>query len=70
MVQKAGEHGQRCTNLLQRRMGLEVVDELVEIVGSCPCFASFVRELDLGRLNMRRYFNTMMSLETVSPAKG
>ncbi len=26
--------------VLQRRMRLEVVGELVEIVGSCPCFAS------------------------------
>ncbi len=51
-------------------MRLEVVDELVEIVGSCPNFASFVRELDLGRLNMQRYFTTMTSLDTVSPEKG
>ncbi len=27
-------------NFSQRRMQLEVVDELVEIVGSCPYFAS------------------------------
>ncbi len=28
------------SRFLQRRMRLEVVDELVEIVGSCPYFAS------------------------------
>ncbi len=41
VVYEAGGNGQRCTSkYLQRRMRLEVVDELVEIVGSCPYFAS------------------------------
>ncbi len=30
----------RQTFFLQRRMRLEVVDELVEIVGACPYFAT------------------------------